>query len=73
MRTSIRIIANVWRRTARNAPRPESASTSVWPRGASIVRVANRLAALSSTIKIAGAGGAAIVSSVLLGAIGAGG
>ncbi len=40
----------------RSAARPESASTIVWPSGASIARSARRLAALSSTTRTAASG-----------------
>ena len=56
MRTSIRISAKVCFRIASTAPRPESTSTIAWSSGSSIARSARRLAASSSTIRIAGAG-----------------
>ena len=57
--TSIRITANVRFITARSAASPESASTIAWPSGSRTATIDSRLAALSSTTRIAAAGGRA--------------
>ena len=56
MRTSIRINANVWRRTARNPARPESAATMSRPSGASIAVIATRWLSRSLTTRTDGRG-----------------
>ena len=53
IRTSIRITAKFWRSTARSAARPESASTTAWPSGASMAPTASRSDGLSSTTRTA--------------------
>jgi hypothetical protein len=55
IRTSIRIIAKVSSSRTLSAARPDAASTTAYPSGASIARSATRLAALSSTTRIVGA------------------